>query len=282
MADNTTNNNFRYPQQGDTDYEQSFQTFFEQIDRAVEIRDVDGAKGTYTPKDNAKYFATDTEDIYIGDGSSWVPLDTAGPSPTFTNLTTDTVTVNTKITDAAGFEHTGELADAGDPQPPQTHDLAGSTHNSSTLSDFNSKISDATLLGDGTDIIGTTRLDESIAPTWTSKHIFNTLQVDTTLTDASGTSHGGELADASDVSNIQSSSDVDHDNTSNRTHSGDDITPDSVSTNDATVTNSLTDPSGVSHSGELADSSDLDSVSSTSTASGYEITINGDTYQFNE
>ena len=106
--------------------------------------------------------------------------------------------------------------------------------------------------------------------------------VTNSLTDPASVSHTGELADAADVSSIQSSSDVDHDQTTNRTHSGDDITPDSVSTNDATVTNSLTDPSGVSHSGELADSSDLDSVSSTSTASGYEITINGDTYEFNE
>jgi hypothetical protein len=52
---------------------------------------------------------------------------------------------------------------------------------------------------------------------------------------------------------------------------------------DVEATNTFTDPSGTSHSGELADASDIASgASSTSTASGYEVTIDGDTYQFNE
>jgi len=46
----------------------------------------------------------------------------------------------------------------------------------------------------------------------------------------------------------------------------------------AAVQNDLVDASGTSHTGELADASD---VTSTSTASGYEITIDGDTYEFN-
>jgi hypothetical protein len=48
--------------------------------------------------------------------------------------------------------------------------------------------------------------------------------VNNSLTDASGTSHTGELADSTDVSSIQSSSDVDHDSTTGGTagnpHSG--------------------------------------------------------------
>jgi hypothetical protein len=48
----------------------------------------------------------------------------------------------------------------------------------------------------------------------------------------------------------------------------------------ATVANSLTDPAGTTHSGELADAGDT--ASSTSTASGYELTVEGDTYEFLE
>jgi len=44
--------------------------------------------------------------------------------------------------------------------------------------------------------------------------------------------------------------------------------------------NSIEDASGTSHTGELADESDT--ASSTSTNSGYELTVDGDTYEFNE
>jgi len=63
---------------------------------------------------------------------------------------------------------------------------------------------------------------------------------------------------------------------------GTDTDPVDVQGYDVEAANSLIDASGTSHSGELADASDLPAVSSTSTADGYEITINGDTYQFNE
>jgi len=56
---------------------------------------------------------------------------------------------------------------------------------------------------------------------------------------------------------LQSSSDVDHDATSNRTHDGDDIEPDSVTTEALEAEDILTDPSGTEHTGELADSADL-------------------------
>lgn len=37
----------------------------------VEIRDLDANKSTYDPKDGAKYLATDTGTVYLGDGTSW-------------------------------------------------------------------------------------------------------------------------------------------------------------------------------------------------------------------
>jgi hypothetical protein len=50
------------------------------------------------------------------------------------------------------------------------------------------------------------------------------------ITDPNGTQHTGQLADDGDISPIQASGDVDHDSTTNRTHSGDDLSPNSVST----------------------------------------------------
>jgi hypothetical protein len=49
---------------------------------------------------------------------------------------------------------------------------------------------------------------------------------------------------------------------------------------DVVAANSIEDASGTSHTGELADESDT--ASSTSTNSGYELTVDGDTYEFNE
>lgn len=54
--------------------------------------------------------------------------------------------------------------------------------------------------------------------------------------------------EASAAAPVQDSSDIDHDQTTNRTHDGDDITPAAVE-----VKETLTDPAGVEHTGQLAD-----------------------------
>jgi len=46
-----------------------------------------------------------------------------------------------------------------------------------------------------------------------------------------------------------------------------------------TANSTLVDPSGTSHTAELADASD---TTSTSVSGGYELTVDGDTYQFNQ
>ena len=48
---------------------------------------------------------------------------------------------------------------------------------------------------------------------------------------------------------------------------------------DLDASNSIVDPSGVSHTGELADASD---VTSNSTTEGYELSVDGDVYEFVE
>lgn len=44
----------------------------------VEVRDTKANRSNYTPVSGGKYFATDTGDIYLGDGSSWNHLGTVG------------------------------------------------------------------------------------------------------------------------------------------------------------------------------------------------------------
>jgi len=85
----------------------------------------------------------------------------------------------------------------------------------------------AALNANGQDVTSVGNLDAS------------TLEATTSITDASGDTHTGELADSVDVSSIQASSDVDHQQTANRTHDGDDLTPNTVD-----VATSITDPAG--------------------------------------
>jgi len=60
---------------------------------------------------------------------------------------------------------------------------------------------------------------------------------------------------------------------------GTDADPVDVQGFSVTAANELVDPSGTSHTGELADASD---TTSTSVSGGYELEIDGDTYEFNQ
>jgi hypothetical protein len=57
------------------------------LDKLVEIRDTDANKSTYTPKDGAKYIATDTGDVYLGDGSNWTHFGVIDSGETATTAT---------------------------------------------------------------------------------------------------------------------------------------------------------------------------------------------------
>lgn len=74
----TNNHDYNAPEQGTSDWHVPLNENFEQIDRDVEIRDKDSNKGSYEPKDGAKFFATDTKTIYLGDGSTWNEAGTVG------------------------------------------------------------------------------------------------------------------------------------------------------------------------------------------------------------
>lgn len=68
----TDNHNYVEPEIGSTTgWGESLNSNFRDLDTDVEIRDVDANKGDYTPKDGAKFKATDTGAVYIGDGTDW-------------------------------------------------------------------------------------------------------------------------------------------------------------------------------------------------------------------
>ena len=46
--------------------------------KALTIQDTDNNKTNYTPENGKRYFATDTEKLYIGDGSSWNHVGSTG------------------------------------------------------------------------------------------------------------------------------------------------------------------------------------------------------------
>lgn len=67
----TENHNFETPNEGATDWHIPLNENFAQLDTQVEVRDDEEQLNNYTPKNGAKFFATDTGRIFIGDGSQW-------------------------------------------------------------------------------------------------------------------------------------------------------------------------------------------------------------------
>jgi hypothetical protein len=67
----TTNHSYDTPEPGTLDWHIPLNSNFEKLDTDVEIRDADANKSAYEPKANAKFFATDTKKVYVGDGSAW-------------------------------------------------------------------------------------------------------------------------------------------------------------------------------------------------------------------
>jgi hypothetical protein len=67
----TENHDYDTPAEGTVDWHVPLNRNFERIDTDVEIRDTEADRSTYQPKQGAKYFAVDTGEVYVGDGSAW-------------------------------------------------------------------------------------------------------------------------------------------------------------------------------------------------------------------
>lgn len=66
------------PGRGQSDWDQPINQNTRDIDRLLEVRDIEENRDDYEPKDGAKFVATDTNNVYTGDGDAWVPLATLG------------------------------------------------------------------------------------------------------------------------------------------------------------------------------------------------------------
>jgi hypothetical protein len=67
----TDNHGYNTPQAGTTDWDVPLNDNFHTLDADVEIRDDDANRADYQPKSGAKFLATDTGAVYLGDGSAW-------------------------------------------------------------------------------------------------------------------------------------------------------------------------------------------------------------------
>lgn len=102
----TENHEYQTPEKGTPDWNVPLNENFESIDTDIEVRDIESRLDDYTPKEGAKFFATDTGGVFLGDGSQWleVPLSvqrvTADPPEAavgqiWYRTDTDSVTVQT-------------------------------------------------------------------------------------------------------------------------------------------------------------------------------------------
>lgn len=68
----TDNHGYMLPERGSRNWDEPVNDNFRAIDRGVEIRDVEANRDDYTPREDAKFLATDTGVRYVGDGDEWV------------------------------------------------------------------------------------------------------------------------------------------------------------------------------------------------------------------
>jgi hypothetical protein len=66
--------NYHIPKEGEKNWHRLLNDNFKQIDNDIEIRDIDSNLANYQPIDGSKFLATDTGNIYFGDGQDWKAL----------------------------------------------------------------------------------------------------------------------------------------------------------------------------------------------------------------
>lgn len=82
----TPNHGYNVPNRGVQDWNVPLNENFQQYDTDIEIRDTESNRGNYEPKAGAKFLATDTERVYVGDGSNWQRMESTGTDSTLSSL----------------------------------------------------------------------------------------------------------------------------------------------------------------------------------------------------
>ncbi|MEF8824924.1 MAG: hypothetical protein V5A27_01035 [Halapricum sp.] len=70
----TDNHGYSTPNEGSSDWHMPLNDNFRRIDTDVEVRDIESNLSEYQPNTGAKFLATDSGSIYIGDGRQWQQL----------------------------------------------------------------------------------------------------------------------------------------------------------------------------------------------------------------
>ena len=84
---------YNTPEQGTIDWHVPLNDNFEKLNTDVEVRDTDANRDQYEPLSGRKYLATDTLDVYLGDGNQWTKVGNIGESSTgFTPTSGQTLT----------------------------------------------------------------------------------------------------------------------------------------------------------------------------------------------
>jgi hypothetical protein len=127
---------YNTPEQGTLDWHNPLNENFTKLDRDVEIRDARSNLENYDPNDGSKFLATDTGDVYLGDGSEWNQIGTVAPAETSTATGS-----GGEVSDGSVVAGTGEVQSVMDEyavgdnwgaQPMQTVKLvSGATYNPS-------------------------------------------------------------------------------------------------------------------------------------------------------
>jgi hypothetical protein len=86
-----SNHDYNTPEEGSQDWHLPLNDNFEELDTDVEVRDIEANLDQYRPKRGAKFFATDSGRIYLGDSERWIEVSTTGASPSFDALTSSKI-----------------------------------------------------------------------------------------------------------------------------------------------------------------------------------------------
>lgn len=108
----TPNHNYNLPNPGDQNWHQPLNENFRQYDTDIEIRDLTHNMSDYEPKDGAKFLATDSGNVFVGDGDQWNLLNasTTFGSGLSQNIPEPTVHGYAEIKDSEGNQIDGGVA----------------------------------------------------------------------------------------------------------------------------------------------------------------------------
>lgn len=110
----TDNHEYNTPQRGATDWHVPLNENFEKLETDVEVRGPEADRDDYEPVAGAKFLATDTGAVYLGDGSQWLPVASTGTEPSFDAVDVDELaatdaTLDSLVTDRIGTQGANPL-----------------------------------------------------------------------------------------------------------------------------------------------------------------------------